>query len=37
MYYEFIYENSIMKPVEIVVRRRGIEGMRENDERGESN
>jgi hypothetical protein len=33
MYFEYVYENTTMKSVEIVLRR----GLRENDGRGESN
>jgi hypothetical protein len=36
MYFTSIYENRRMKPVEIVLRRRG-RGKRENDGRGKSN
>jgi hypothetical protein len=36
MYFIFMYENRIMKPVEIVLRNRGGR-MRENDGGGESN
>jgi hypothetical protein len=36
MYFVFIYENKIVKPVEIVLRR-GEKRMKESDEDSESN